>query len=86
LCPRHSGKPARHNEPPVTSVEPTEIAERTRRKIKRRLGPFLLLLYSIAFLDRVNLSYASLEMTKELHFSNAVYGLGAGIFFWGIGS
>jgi len=63
--------------------EPTECAERTRRKIRRRLGPFLLLLYTIAYLDRANLSYASLEMTKELHFSNEVYGLGAGIFFLG---
>jgi MFS transporter, ACS family, tartrate transporter len=63
--------------------EPTECAERTTRKIRRRLGPFLLLLYTIAFLDRANLSYASLEMTKELHFSNEVYGLGAGIFFLG---
>ena len=59
------------------------IAERTRRRITRRLIPFLFILYVVAYLDRVNLSYASLEMTRELGFSNAVYGLGAGIFFVG---
>lgn len=59
------------------------IAERTRRRITRRLIPFLFILYVVAYLDRVNLSYAGLEMTKELGFSNAVYGLGSGIFFIG---
>jgi MFS transporter, ACS family, tartrate transporter len=68
---------------PRLVTDTAELAEVTRRKIRRRLGPFLLLLYTIAFLDRVNLSYASLEMTRELHFSNSVYGLGAGIFFLG---
>jgi ACS family tartrate transporter-like MFS transporter len=67
----------------ILAAEPIEFAERTRRKINRRLVPFLILLYTIAFLDRANLGYASLEMTKELHFSNEVYGLGAGIFFLG---
>ncbi len=59
------------------------LAERTTRKINRRIVPFLLLLYTIAFLDRANVGYASLGMTKELHFSNQVFGLGAGIFFLG---
>jgi ACS family tartrate transporter-like MFS transporter len=68
---------------PAQPSATTEFGERTRRKINRRLGPFLLLLYTIAFLDRANLSYASLDMTKELGFSNGVYGLGAGIFFLG---
>jgi MFS transporter, ACS family, tartrate transporter len=69
--------------PATRSAATTAFAERTRRKINRRLVPFLFCLYTIAFLDRVNLSYASLEMTKELNFSNQVYGLGAGIFFFG---
>jgi sugar phosphate permease len=56
------------------------IAERTRRKITRRLMPFLFVLYIISYLDRVNLGYASLEMTRELGFSNEVFGFGAGIF------
>jgi ACS family tartrate transporter-like MFS transporter len=67
----------------IPSPDPADFADRTRRKINRRIIPFLLLLYTIAYLDRVNLSYASLEMTKELHFSNEVYGLGGGIFFLG---
>jgi ACS family tartrate transporter-like MFS transporter len=65
------------------SPETAEFAEQTRRKIARRVVPFVSCLYIIAYLDRVNLGYASLEMTKELHFSNQVYGFGAGIFFAG---
>ena len=59
------------------------IAERTRRKTTRRLMPFLFVLYIIAYLDRVNIGYAALEMTRELRFSNEVFGFGAGIFFVG---
>lgn len=61
----------------------TALSERTIRKIRRRLVPFLLLLYTLAYLDRVNVGFASLEMTQELGFSNEVYGFGAGIFFLG---
>ncbi len=59
------------------------IAERTRRRITRRLMPFLFLLYIIAYLDRVNVGFAGLEMTRELGFSDDVFGFGAGIFFVG---
>src|SRR5256885_7128986 len=52
-------------------------------KIPRRLLPFLFLLYVTAFIDRVNVSFAGLDMTRELHFSNEVFGFGAGIFFFG---
>src|SRR5580704_1106458 len=45
--------------------------------------PFLFLLYLVSYLDRVNVSYASLEMTRTLHFPNVVLGLGSGIFFLG---
>jgi len=58
-------------------------AARTQRKITRRLIPFLFLLYITAYLDRVNVSFAGLEMTRELKFSNEVFGFGAGIFFFG---
>jgi ACS family tartrate transporter-like MFS transporter len=68
--------------PAPATLDPT-LAERTRRKINRRLIPFPLLLYTIAYLDRANLGYASLDMTRELHFSNQVYGLGGGIFYLG---
>ena len=59
------------------------LGERTVHKVFRRLMPFLGLLYIVSFLDRVNIGYAALSMNKALGFSNAVYGLGAGIFFIG---
>jgi sugar phosphate permease len=59
------------------------LAERTRKRINRRLLPFLLVLYIVAFLDRINISFASLDMTRELGFSDEVFGFGAGIFFFG---
>ncbi len=45
--------------------------------------PFLICLFIIAFIDRVNLGYAGLEMTKDLNFNPEVFGFGAGIFFFG---
>ena len=63
--------------------EPAPVAERTRRRINRHLLPFLFLLYIIAFLDRINISFAGLDMTRELGFSDSVFGLGSGIFFAG---
>src|SRR5467141_2690280 len=59
------------------------LADRTRKRINRRLIPFLFLLYIIAFLDRINVGFAGLEMTRELGFSNEIFGFGAGIFFIG---
>ncbi len=59
------------------------VRERARRRIARRLLPFLFVLYVIAYIDRVNVSYAALEMTRDLRFSDAVFGFGAGIFFVG---
>src|SRR6188768_3633140 len=51
------------------------------RKATWRLIPFLFLLYVIAYLDRVNVGYAALDMNRDLGFSAAVYGFGSGIFF-----
>jgi ACS family tartrate transporter-like MFS transporter len=48
-----------------------------------RLLPFLFLLYVVAYLDRINVGFAALQMRQELHFSDDVYGLGSGIFFAG---
>ena len=48
-----------------------------------RLLPFLFLLYVVAYLDRINVGFAALEMQKQLGFSERVYGLGSGIFFVG---
>jgi len=60
-----------------------DVATRARRKIMRRLVPFLFLLYIVNYLDRVNVSYAGLEMTRDLGFTPDVFGFGAGIFFVG---
>jgi len=59
------------------------VAARTLARVNRRLMPYLVLLYIVAYLDRVNVGYAGLQMTRELGFSNAVFGLGGGIFFLG---
>jgi MFS transporter, ACS family, tartrate transporter len=56
---------------------------RVNRRVTRRLIPFLFLLYVVAFLDRVNVGFAALQMKQDLGFGDAVYGLGAGIFFIG---
>jgi MFS transporter, ACS family, tartrate transporter len=53
------------------------------RKIRLRLLPFLFVLYVVAYLDRINVGFAALQMKDQLGFSDAVYGLGAGIFFAG---
>ena len=50
-------------------------------RVSARLIPFLILCYFVAYLDRVNLAFAALEMNKDLGFSATVYGTGAGIFF-----
>jgi ACS family tartrate transporter-like MFS transporter len=52
-------------------------------RLRWRLVPYLLLLYVIAWFDRVNIGFAALQMNADLGFSAAVYGLGAGIFFAG---
>jgi ACS family tartrate transporter-like MFS transporter len=67
----------------ITPAQADTLPERTRRRITMRLAPFLFVLYILNYLDRVNVSFASLQMTGELHFSNAVFGFGAGIFFIG---
>ncbi len=65
-----------------SAVDP-EVAQRARRRIGRRLLPFLFLLYVIAFLDRMNVGAAALQMPHDLGFSDSVIGLGAGMFFLG---
>jgi MFS transporter, ACS family, tartrate transporter len=53
------------------------------KKLRWRLLPFLFLLYVVAYLDRINVGFAALQMKAQLGFSDSVYGLGAGIFFLG---
>ena len=60
-----------------------EVAQRTRKRIVWRLLPFLFVLYIIAFLDRMNVGAAALQMPGDLGFNDRVIGLGAGMFFIG---
>lgn len=53
------------------------------RKVTLRLMPFLLIAYILAYIDRINVGFAKLHMLNDLSFSNAIYGLGAGLFFIG---
>lgn len=53
------------------------------RKIALRLVPYLMLLYMVAFLDRVNISFAALTMNRDLAISDSLYGFAAGVFFLG---
>lgn len=55
--------------------------ESAAAKVRRRLVPFLFLCYIFAYLDRINVGFAALQMNTALGFSAAVYGFGAGIFF-----
>lgn len=52
-------------------------------RVTWRIIPFMFVCYIVAFLDRVNVGFAALQMRQDLHFSATVYGLGAGIFFFG---
>ncbi|MEO9306688.1 MAG: MFS transporter [Nitrososphaera sp.] len=61
----------------------SKIESSVRRKKFLRIVPFIFILYVISFLDRTNISYATLTMSKDLHFTAAAFGLGAGIFFAG---
>jgi MFS transporter, ACS family, tartrate transporter len=67
----------------AASVSESEVAQRARRRIARRLLPFLFLLYVVAFLDRMNVGAAALQMPHDLGFSEGVIGMGAGVFFLG---
>ncbi len=57
------------------------LARITMRRVGTRLIPFLLLCYVVAFLDRINVSFAALQMNRDLGLTPAVYGFGAGLFF-----
>jgi len=59
-----------------------EIESRTIAKVSRRLIPFLIICYFVAYLDRVNVGFAALTMKKDLGLTDTAFGLGAGIFFF----
>lgn len=58
-------------------------ADRLYRRVSLRIVPFLFVCYVFAYLDRVNVGFAKLRMLDDLGFSEAAYGLGAGVFFIG---
>lgn len=61
----------------------SSLERRTIRKLSRRIVPFVMLLYFVAYLDRVNIGFAALTMNADIGLSSAAFGLGAGIFFLG---
>ncbi|MPT44997.1 MAG: 4-hydroxyphenylacetate permease [Klebsiella sp.] len=69
--------------PGVSPAIPATEEDRIYRKVGWRLVPLLVVCYVVAYLDRVNVGFAKLQMLQELQFSETVYGLGAGIFFIG---
>lgn len=58
-----------------------ELEARTMARVTARLVPFLIVCYFIAYLDRVNVGFAALQMNKALDLSSSAFGFGAGIFF-----
>ncbi|SAK69376.1 major facilitator transporter [Caballeronia calidae] len=67
----------------ASSDDAGSFESKTYAKVGRRLIPFLMLCYLGAYLDRVNVGFAKLQMLNDLRFSETVYGIGAGIFFLG---
>ena len=65
--------------PPSTALAAGSDA--THARVVWRLMPLLLICYVFAHLDRINIGFAKLQMSADLHFSDTVYGLGAGLFF-----
>jgi len=71
--------PPRSTEPCIDDADNAALY----RKLTRRIVPFLFLAFVVAYIDRVNVSFAKLQMLTDLQLSETVYGLGAGIFFLG---
>ena len=70
-------------DPPNLPAHNSALGRATLRKASWHLLPIIAIGYLLAFIDRVNVSFASLRMNSDLHFSATVYGLGAGLFFIG---
>src|SRR5215468_7598382 len=65
----------------LATVVPSALEDRTRHKIALHLLPFLFILYIVNYVDRTNLGFAAIGMSRDLGFNDRVFGLGAGIFF-----
>jgi ACS family tartrate transporter-like MFS transporter len=69
--------------PSETANSPAIVERSLYRRITWRIIPYLFLLYIVAYVDRVNVGFAAMDMKRQLGFSDTVYGTGAGIFFIG---
>jgi len=78
-----SGAPSRPKDPPARGADAAVETDAAFRKVTLRLLPLLGLCYLAAYLDRVNVGFAKLEMARDLGLSDVAYGLGAGVFFIG---
>ena len=71
----------------IAQVSPSAASHNETQRVLRRVGwhilPLLLLLYFVAYLDRINIGFAAAAMQRDLHFSDSLYGTGAGLFFLG---
>jgi ACS family tartrate transporter-like MFS transporter len=70
-----------HGSAALTTAELSDVGSRARRRVAYRLLPFVFLLYTVNYIDRVNVSFANLRMSADLGFSDRVYGLGVGMFY-----
>jgi ACS family tartrate transporter-like MFS transporter len=67
----------------MASAVASSLSQRTIEKVSRRILPYFFVLYIIAYLDRANVAFAKLPMVADLGFSEAIFGLGSGLFFIG---
>ena len=71
----------------IAQVSPSVASRDETQRVLRRVGwhilPLLLLLYFVAYLDRINIGFAATAMQRDLRFSDSLYGTGAGLFFLG---
>src|SRR5712692_5189132 len=70
----------RRNSAEMLSTE-ASIGRSALKKASWRLIPLIGVAYGVAYTDRVNISFAALQMNRDLHFSASIYGFGAGLFF-----
>ena len=75
--------PSVPSQPGLPEAGPSAFEARTYAKVDRRLIPFLFLCYILAYLDRVNVGFAKLQMMQDLSLSEAAFATGAGVFFIG---
>jgi ACS family tartrate transporter-like MFS transporter len=67
--------------PKSEAIVSSTLEQQTMKSVLKRVVPLLIVCYIVSYLDRVNVGFAALTMNRDLGFSAAVYGLGAGIFF-----